>query len=131
VAIRKMLVRVTQGIARYGGVLHDYMQGVNIGGEPVEVQPTPLVLKWVASGELEIVSDAPEVEAAPEAADDGGGGSAEVAEWPHGIRQDAISALEAAGLDPMTVRQMSIADLTKIRGIGQKTAESIKGAFEE
>lgn len=118
-AFPKILVKVSNRIAAYGGVLYDYNQDVNIGSEPVEVEPTNLIMKWLSRGELVVVDP-------PQAAKEG----KPKPEWPKGMRLDVIKVFEDMGMNADDVKAMTDEEILSIRGIGNKTLKHIKEVME-
>lgn len=118
-AFPKMLVKVNGRIAEYGGVLYDYLQDKNIGSEPVEVEPTNLVMKWIANGEVEVVEKPPQpANSETESFTDG--------KWPIALRLDVVDIFEKLGMSPEDVKAMTDEELLSIRGIGNKTLKHIR-----
>lgn len=118
-ALPKVLVRVSDRIAAYGGVLHDYTQGVNIGPDPVDVEPTSLVMRWISRGELEVVDRPPQETQSTDDELIGG-------KWPIKLRLDVVDIFEKMGYTPSDVRSMTDEELLSIRGIGNKTLKHIR-----
>ena len=110
----KIKVRANDKVIRYGGVFYDYIQKVHIGAEPVEVEHTPLVNRWLTTGEIIIVEDEK-----PEKKE----------KWPNALRTDIAELLESYGLKPSDVRSMSDEELLELPGVGPAKLKQIREAL--
>ena len=113
----KLKVRVNDRIAKYGGAFYDHIQKVRIGAEPVEVELTPLVMRWLSRGEIVKLEDESK--------------SKKKLEWPEDLRADIIAILERFGYDPDSVREAPDEELLSIEGIGPGKLRQIREAFGE
>lgn len=111
----KLKVRVSDKVARYGGVFTDYIQGVMIGSEPVEVELTPLVMRWLSSGQIVKVEEDRERK--------------QGRDWPSDLRADIVEILETFGFTPEDVEKASDEELLSIKGIGEGKLRLIREAF--
>jgi len=114
--VPKIKVRVNDKIARYGGAFTDPASGVMIGTEPVEVELTQYVMRWLSTGQI--------VEVEEKAVE-----KRKSAKWPKDLRADIVETLVKFGYTPEEVKAADDDELLALEGIGPAKLKQIREAF--